>query len=127
MIRSASVLLVLLVCLSSCVEQPQRNCKDHHTGDYWVIIEQNGKKDSTLISRTEELQIEEYQQRRDTSYVRWLNDCEFVLRMANPKNKQEEKPLRFKIVSSDETSYAFEYSLVKDKGNPLKGVAIKKR
>jgi hypothetical protein len=92
-----------------------------------VIIEQNGKKDSTLISRTEELQIEEYQQRRDTSYLRWLNDCEFVLRMANPKNKQEEKPLRFKIVSSDETSYAFEYSLVKDKGNPLKGVAIKKR
>lgn len=111
----------------SCIDQPQRNCKEHHTGEYWVIIEQNGQADSTLIQRSAETQIEVYQQKRDTSYVRWLNDCEFVLQMANPKNMQEEKALRFKILSTTDTTYTFEYSLVNSKNQALQGMAIKKR
>ena len=110
----------------SCIDQPQRDCREHHTGEYWVIIEQNGQADSTLIQRSAETQIEVYKQKRDTSYVRWLNDCEFVLQMANPKNKQEEKALRFKILTTTDTTYTFEYSLVNSKNQALQGMAIKK-
>jgi len=125
--KRAMLLVVLGWGMLSCVDQPQRNCMQHQTGEYWVIIEQNGEADSSLILRSEETQIEVYQQKRDTSYVRWLNDCEFVLQMANPRNRQEEKALRFKILTTTDSSYAFEYSYVNSKNRALQGMAIKKR
>jgi hypothetical protein len=122
------MLLVLLGWgVLSCVEQPERNCLEHHSGEYWVIIEQDGLADSTLIQRSADMQIEIYRQKRDTSFVRWLNDCEFVLQMANPKNMQEEKALQFKILSTTDSTYSFEYSLVNSKNRALEGMAIKKR
>lgn len=125
--RKAMLLMIMGWGMLSCVDQPQRNCLEHHTGEYWIIIEQNGKADSTLIQRSADTQIEVYRQKRDTSYVRWLNDCEFVLQMANPKNMQEEKALRFKILTTTDTTYTFEYSLVNSKNRALQGMAIKKR
>ena len=121
------VLFVLGILMFSCIDQPERNCQDYRTGEFWVIIDQNGSKDSTLIKRTEDRQIEEYNQHTDTSVVRWLNECEFVLQLGNPKNKEEEKALGFKILSTTDTSYTFEYGYANAKTRGLKGLAIKKR
>ena len=127
MIRRTILFLLLGMSALSCVEQPERNCLEHRNGEYWVIVENDGKMDTTSISRSQNIQIEVYKQKRDTSYVRWLNDCEFVLQLANPKNKNEENPLRFKLLTTTDSSYTFEYSIAKSKGRALQGVAVKKR
>ena len=120
------ILLVLGCLLTSCLDQPDRDCLDYRTGEFWVLIEQEGKTDSTLVHRTETRQVEIYQKRTDTSVVRWLNDCEFVLQLTNPKNKEEEKALSFKILSTTDSSYTFEYGYAQSKTRSLKGLALKK-
>ena len=124
--RRAIFVILMGLMLVCCIDQPERNCQDYRTGEFWIVIENGGTKDSTLVIRTEDRQIEIYNQRTDTSVVRWLNDCEFVLQLNTPNNKEEEKALGFKILSTTDTSYTFEYGYANAKTRGLKGLAIKK-
>lgn len=115
--------LFFSILLASCF-QPQRNCKDYHTGDFLFEQEINGKKHQTIFTRTKEYQIETYQGKTDTAKVRWINNCEFVLEKMNPKNRIEEKPVHIKILTTDEKSYTFEYNLV-GSNQKQRGIATK--
>ena len=48
----------------------------------------------------------------DSSYVRWINDCEVVFTTINPKNILQKKPVLVKILRTFKDSYDFEYSYV---------------
>jgi len=114
---------VLLLLFSSCYNF-ERNCKDYQTGTFKSEITIN---DSTYIStftRSSKLQVERYNNKIDSSEVRWINDCEVVFRTINPKNRVEKKDIHLKILTTTDSSYTFEYSYVGDKLKQ-KGVAIK--
>ena len=51
--------------------------------------------------------------------MRWINDCEYVLKKMRPKNRSEEKSVHIKILSTTPNSYTFEYGIV---GEPKKSV-----
>lgn len=62
--------------------------------------------------RNDSIEIDFFQGKSDTSSVRWINDCEYILKNKNPKNMAERKPIHIKILTTDKDGYTFEYGIV---------------
>ena len=116
-------LFVFSILFASCYDVEQ-NCTQFKTGNFRFENKINGIKKNTVFKRTESLEIETYEGKTDTSTIRWINDCEYVLRKLHPKNRQEEKALDIRILSTSKDGYVFEYGLVgsekKQKGTVTK-------
>lgn len=115
--------LLIFITFISCYEQ-EKVCKDFKTGTYSFELEVKGKKEKSVFTRTDSTQIETFRGKTDTATVRWVNDCEFVLRKINPKKMDDKKGIHIKILTTTQNSYTFEYSFVGD-GKKQKGTAIK--
>lgn len=116
-------LIFATLILTSCYEQ-ERNCKDFKTGKFKFDYKIDGVKKSTVFERTEEFEIETFEGSTDTSSIRWVNDCEYILQKIHPKNMQEKKAVQMKILTTKENSYTFEFSIVGDT-NKQKGTVTK--
>ncbi|SDB39138.1 hypothetical protein SAMN03097699_1071 [Flavobacteriaceae bacterium MAR_2010_188] len=89
----------------------ERNCEDYETGTFKFTYEVKGKEVTTTFKRTEDLNIDYLEKGNDTASIRWINACEFIQKDINPQNKSEEQSVHFKILSTTDNSYTFEYSL----------------
>lgn len=105
--------ILLSLSLASCYHQ-ERNCNDFKTGKFQFELEIEGKKETSIFERNDSIQIETFKGKKDTSSVRWINDCEFVLQKLRPKNRKEKKAIHMKILSTNKEGYTFEYSFVGD-------------
>ena len=117
------LLPLIAILLASCYNQ-ERNCKDFKTGKFSFEYEIDGKKKVTEFERTENLEIETFEGKTDTSSVRWVNDCEYILQKLHPKNMQEQKAIQMRILTTKDNSYTFEFSIVGDP-NKQKGIVTK--
>ena len=108
--KITSLLALFLLC--SCFETPERECKDFKTGKFQFDYEVDGVKKSTTFIRTENQEIDFYEGKSDTSSIKWINDCEYVIQKINPKNMQEKKAISMKILSTTKDSYTFEFGIV---------------
>lgn len=97
--------------LVSCYEQ-ERNCKDFKTGNFEFTREIDGKLETSYFERNDSLQIETFRGHKDTSSVRWINDCEFILKKINPKSMSEKNAVQIKILTTNAKGYTFEYNIV---------------
>lgn len=102
--------LFLILILTGCYNV-ERDCNDFKTGVFEFKYTVDGEERITLFKRTENLNIDYLETGNDTASVRWINDCEFIQKDINPKNKSEEQAVHFKILSTTQDSYTFEYSL----------------
>lgn len=122
------LIAALLISVFSCY-QVERNCKSHHTGSYLFTYIVDGKEQVSSFKRTETHNIDYMDGSVDSSSIRWINDCEFVLKKLHPKNMAEEKAIHMKILTTTDTSYTFEYQLAVKESNKAprveKGTAIK--
>lgn len=123
--------IFIIICLTmvSCYEV-ERNCTDFKTGEFEFKYIVDGVEKTGRFVRTDSLSINYYDGKVDSSSVRWINDCEFILKTLNPKSNAEKDPLHMKILSTEGvSSYTFEYKLaVKKPNRPLrveKGTAYK--
>ena len=73
-----------------------------------------------------DIQIEEFEGKIDSSYVRWVNDCEMILSPIKPKKMSEKKNIFIKILTTNDSSYTYEYSYLGE-SNKLKAKAIRIR
>jgi len=112
--RILPLLAILLLC--SCFDA-QRNCEDFRTGTYEFETYINGELQTSRFIRNDSIEIERYQGKTDTSSVRWINDCEYILKNLNPDGMADEKPIHIKILTTTKNSYKFEYGQV---GDPTK-------
>lgn len=116
-------LLFPVLLLMSCYNA-ERNCKDFKTGKFKFEYEIDGVKKTTLFERNDSIEIETFEGKTDTSTIRWVNDCEYVLQKKHPKNKAEEKAIDMKILTTTKNSYTFEFGMVgvdsKQKGTVTK-------
>lgn len=123
MLNTKIILLFSSILLVSCYNQ-ERNCKDFKVGKFEFTQEIDGVNETSVFERTDSLQIEIFRNQTDSSSVRWINDCEFILNRLNPKNREEKKGIHIKILSTTEEGYIFEYSYVgntqKNKGKAIK-------
>ncbi|GAB5475590.1 MAG: hypothetical protein Mars2KO_36890 [Maribacter sp.] len=104
-------LILLFVVLLGCYE-PERNCSDFKNGAFSFTSIVDGKELKTTFTRNDNLEVDYFAGKADSSSVRWINDCEYIVKKLNPKSKAEEKPIHMKILSTTDNSYTFEYSIV---------------
>ncbi len=117
-----------LLLLTSCYNV-ERNCSDFKTGTFEFIYIIDGVEKTGRFARTETLNIDFYEGKVDSSSVRWINDCEFILKKINPKSMSDKDAIHMKILSTTLSSYTFEYKLAIKKVNRKlrveKGIAKK--
>ena len=109
---------LLLILLSSC-SFPEKDCKKFKTGNFEFKTEIDGKEYVSYFHRSDSTEIEVFNGVTDTSSVRWVSDCEFILKNINPKKSK--KSITMKILSTENDSYTFEYSIVGDDSNKKRG------
>jgi len=109
--------------MASCYE-PQRACKDYKEGKYSFTTTIDGKEATTLFTRYNDIEIDYFSGKTDTSSIRWINDCEYVVKKMNPTSINEEKAIHMKILTTTDSSYTFEYGIV-GSSKKSKGTAIK--
>ncbi|WP_396601150.1 hypothetical protein [Algibacter sp. R77976] len=122
------LLFITLLSLTSCYETT-RNCKDYKTGAFRFDYTVDGISKSGDFKRTERYSINYYDGKTDSSEVKWINDCEFILYKINPVSIAEKDPIHMKILTTTDSSYTFEYSKASfnegEKKRKEKGVAFK--
>ena len=116
--------IALLALLVSACYQPERNCKDFKTGTFSFTAMIDGEEKTTTFVRDDAIEVDYFEGKQDTSSIRWLNDCEYIVKKINPKSKSEEKSIHMKILSTEGNSYTFEYSIV-GSNQKSRGTAIK--
>lgn len=105
------LLLPVLLCIASCYNV-EHNCKDFKTGKFSFEYEVDGEKKITLFERNDSIEIETFEGKTDTASIRWVNDCEYILKKLHPKNMAEEKAIAMKILSTSGNTYTFEFGMV---------------
>jgi len=103
--------IIILFFFSSCY-QNERDCKSFKVGKFYSETIINEVVYKSNFYRTENLQIETYENQIDSSEVRWINDCEVIFKTINPKRMAEKKDIHLKILTTTDSSYTFEYSYV---------------
>ncbi len=105
------IFLLPLLLLVSCYNV-ERNCKDFKTGKFKFEYEVDGVKKTTIFERNDSIEIETFEGKTDTSSIRWVSDCEYILQKIHPKNMAEEKAISMKILTTTKNSYIFEFGIV---------------
>ncbi|HBL79329.1 PH domain-containing protein [Aequorivita vladivostokensis] len=109
--------------LTGCYET-ERNCADFKTGTFEFEALSGTEVFKTTIVRNDSIEVDYFQGKTDSSSIRWINDCEYVLKKINPKNQAEKKAILIKILTTDGDNYTFEFSEV---GKTKKSKATAKR
>lgn len=117
------IYLIPLLLLTNCYKT-SRNCKDFKTGVFYSEVIINNELFKSEFKRTKDLQVEVYNNKIDSSQLRWINNCEVVFKTIKPKNMAEKKDIHLKILTTTDSSYTFEYSYVGEV-KKQKGVAYK--
>ncbi|HSJ11924.1 MAG TPA: hypothetical protein VK916_04530 [Gillisia sp.] len=115
--------IAILLLFNSCYS-PERECDKFKTGTFEFETYLNGELVTSTFTRTDSIEIDRFRERVDTSSVRWINDCEYIVKNLNPKNRAEQQPLHIKILTTGKDSYTFEYGLVGEP-NKQRGVVRK--
>ena len=125
MVLSKKINTLLLLILFLGCDNPDRDCKDYHTGNFYTETTVNGTTYKSIFSRNYNgIQIEEFEGKVDSSNVRWVNDCEMILSPINPKSLNEKKNILIKILKTTDSSYTYEYSYLGN-SKKLKAEAIR--
>lgn len=114
----------LALALTACSGPPKRNCTKFKTGTFSFTTVIDNKEKKTIFYRTLDTEIDYFEGQQDSSSVRWINDCEYVLKNKTPKNRNEEKSIHIKILTTSDSSYTFEYNAIGDT-RKFRGTAYK--
>ncbi|MDT8413848.1 MAG: DNA topoisomerase IV [Flavobacteriaceae bacterium] len=107
-----TLFVILLSTLFFGCYDGERNCDAVRTGKFEFVTEVNQEKVTSVFERFEKFEVEYFNQKVDTSTVRWVNNCEYILQHKTPKNRAEQKAVHIKILTTDESGYTFEYGIV---------------
>jgi hypothetical protein len=108
-----------LICFLLCCScyNVERSCEDFKTGTFTFQQLVGTELVSSTFVRNDSIAIETYKGVTDTFSVRWINNCEYIMRKLNPKNTYDQQAVHFKILSTTENTYLFEFQMVVKKQN----------
>ena len=118
------MLLCALIFLNSCYSV-KRDCLPFHQGTFEFSQIINGEMKTSTFTRDSLYEIERFEGKIDTASIRWVNNCECILTKLNPTSNQDKRPIQIKIISTQNKTYIFEYSLVGDNKNTQRGTIQK--
>jgi hypothetical protein len=122
--KVSGILVFLLFFVTVSCYRPQRACKDFKDGQFSFTTTINGEKKTTRFTRFGNTEIDFFEGKSDTSTIRWINDCEYIVKKTNPNSRSEEKSIHMKILTTTDSSYTFEYGIV-GSSKKSRGTAIK--
>jgi hypothetical protein len=105
---------VIVILFVSCYT-PERNCTDYKIGKYKYEALVDGELQTTIFNRNDSIQVEIYKGKTDTSKIRWINKCEFILTPIKPKSILDQYQIHMKILSTTQNTYQFQYNVVGEK------------
>lgn len=105
---------LLIVFLFTSCYSPERNCANFKTGTFEYEALVGTEILTTTFVRNDSIEIDYFKGKADTSSIRWINDCEYIVRKINPKNMAEKKAIHMKILTTNGDEYLFEYNIVGD-------------
>ncbi len=111
------------ISLTSCY-QIERNCKDFKTGKFYSEVTIKDVVYKSEFKRSNTIQVEYYNNKADSTSLRWINNCEVIFKTINPKSMADHKDIHLKILTTTDSSYSFEYSYVGET-KKQKGIAYK--
>lgn len=114
----------LLSLLFSACYSTEQNCEKFRTGTFKFDALVEGEVITTTFVRNDSIEIETYNGQTDTASIRWINDCQYILKSINPESMAENKPIEMRILYSDGNTYTFEYNIVGNT-NKQRGTAVK--
>tara|TARA_B100001778_G_scaffold268202_1_gene229573 strand:- start:842 stop:1288 length:447 start_codon:yes stop_codon:yes gene_type:complete len=117
--------LFFLIFLNYSCYKVERNCSNFRFGTFKYERVIGDKLSTSFFIRNNDIEIEYYNNKIDTSKINWVNECEFILKKQNPINNIEKKPISIKIISTHEDYYIFEFSLVGDNKKRQRGKILK--
>ena len=121
--RFATVILGFTLFIS-CYNV-ERNCEDFHRGTFQFQQIIGDQLQTSTFLRSENLEIEYFNEEIDSASIRWINPCECVLTKLNPVSNQDKRPISIKILTTNKNEYVFEYTLVGDQKNKQRGTIAK--
>ena len=119
--RLLFVVLILTLGIS-CMESAKVNVDDFKKGLYKTVLEDG--ETISLALRKDSIQIETFNHVKDTFYIQWLDQFEYVLLKKNPKTLLDSTPFHVKITSIKKNSYTFRANY-KGSNFKQKGTAFK--
>ena len=105
------ILIILALILTGCYNV-ERNCSDFKVGNFEFEAMVGTELYTTTFVRNDSIEIDHFKGVSDTSSIRWINDCEYIVKKLNPKNRSEKKAIHMKIIRTDGNEYLFEYNIV---------------
>ena len=109
-------IIISLLLFSSCFDS-QRQCEDYKTGTFQFSYIVDSVEKTRTFTRTDSLNIDYFEGKVDSASVRWINNCEFIQKKLNPKSLAEQEAIHFKILTTTDSSYTFEYKLAVKRAN----------
>lgn len=91
--------------LFSCVEKQKVHIEDFRTGKFKTTLEDD--ETTSIATRNDSLQIEEYLGKNDTFKITWIDQFEYVLVKQSPKSLLDSTPFHVKITAIKNNSYSF--------------------
>lgn len=103
----------LLTLLVTACFTPAKDCSKFKTGTFEYQTYADGELIKAKIVRNDSLEIDYYNpQEPDTSAIRWVNDCEYILRKYGAKAPGEKQSFKMRIIETEENHYTFQFSQV---------------
>ena len=88
-----------------CGEKNSKDAYDFSKGCFEILSGENFSK--TLFTRSENLQIEYYENRIDTLEIEWKNRFHYILKIKHPKTDLDRKAIDVKITKILSGGYEF--------------------
>lgn len=98
------------------------NIDSFKTGKYKTLLKES--EISSIAVRNDSLQIELTEGVRDTFYIDWKNDFEYILLKKNPKSLLDSTPFHVKITGIKNKEYTFK-AYFKGSNFKQEGIAVK--
>lgn len=115
-------LLILFLLLSSCNQPRESAPNNFKIGKYKTILEDGNI--TSFAERNDSIQVETFDNKKDTFRINWINNFEYVLLKKNPKSKLDSTPFHVKLTAVRKNSYNFK-AYYKGSNFRQKGKAIK--
>jgi hypothetical protein len=120
--KNLLLIILFLAGFSSCKNATLKNLDYYKTGTFKTVL--SDKDITSVATRNDSIQIETYEGKKDTFYIKWKSDFEYILTKKNPKTALDSTPFHVKITEFKGNSYSFK-AFYQDSNFKQKGLATK--
>ena len=99
------LIIIILTYFMSCIKSSKVNVDDFKMGSFKTVLDD--RETVSMAYRNDSVQIESYNEVKDTFYITWLDQFEYVMLKKNTETLLDSTPFHVKITSIKNDSYTF--------------------